>query len=461
MGIIRVGLAMLISNTFWLSVTGLLFVPVAALAFLYLSILLTVPFALDRLLSHRFGGLIATLVFPASRVGMEYLFVVTAVFGSWGALGATQHSNLWLIQIASVTGVYGVSFTVAWFASLVNWAWERGFEWQAIQRNVLVYLGVAVVLLGAGVARLLFFAPTWHTVRVAGISASRAAEAAGRDALKKVAERYWQAEKVSAADPVRVGEAFAHINDDLVAGTEREARAGAKIVLWPESQAMVLQRDAEALVDRVKNVATQHDVYVNMAFALYTGQDDSIRNLAILVTPQGRLVWTYDKAHPTPMEPMKPGPADVPVADSPYGRLANVICYDADFPDLMRQAAQKGADVVLVPANDWKGFEYLHAENAVFRAVEYGYTIVRHSSHGFSTTVDRQGRILSSANYFNSERQVMVAEMPLEPRTPTLYSMVGDLFAWFCMVGTALLVFVSSFGPKSRHRVRVLSQATK
>ena len=443
-GIPRVGAAVMIGVLFWLGVTGMLFVPVAAAAFALLGIMLTVPFALDRLLAPRFGGIWATLVFPASRVAMEYLFVLVAGFGSWGSLGATQHGNLLLIQLAGITGVYGVSFLMAWFASLANRAWEFGFTWQAIKRETLAYAGVLTLVLGGGAIRLLFFPPTAHTVRVAGISASQASVKATSEALEAAVKEYWRPSLIATSDPLRVRNAFSPINEELIARTEREARAGAKILLWPETQARVLQQDLEPMMDRIKRIAREENVYVNAAFALYTQQAPNIRNISVLVTPRGAIGWTYDKTHPTPMEPMVPGPGVVPVADSPHGRLANVICYDADYPQLMRQAAEKGADLMLVPAYDWEGFEYLHAENVVFRAVENGYSVLRQSSHGVSTAVDSQGRTLKSVNYFTSEDPTLIAQIPLQPRIPTIYSRVGDVFAWLCVAGTILLVTKSS-----------------
>jgi len=109
----------------------------------------------------------------------------------------------------------------------------------------------------------------------------------------------------------------------------------------------------------------------------------------------------------------------------------------------MRQAARKSADMMLVPADDWRGFEYLHAENVVFRAVENGYSIVRQASHGVSTAVDSQGRILASVNYFDTDDPAMIAQMPLQPRTSTIYSVIGDWFAWLCAAGTVALVIKS------------------
>ena len=457
--IVGVGGAVLASQVVWLLATGLIGALVAVLAFLFLSALLTVPFALDRLIVPRFEGLAGTLLFPASRVAMEYLFVVIAGFGSWGTLGATQHHNLWLIQVASVTGVYGVTFLVAWFGSLVNYAWDRHFRWEAIRFNVLVYAAVLGLIVGAGATRLQFFPTTSRTVRVAGISPSRTAEQASKTATRQAVDRYWDPRRVAAADPARIRDAFAFINNDLLEGTGREARAGARIVLWPETQARVLQHDLDALVDQVKAVSRREDVYVNMAFALYTGQDAGIRNVAMLVTPRGEVAWTYDKAHPTPMEPMAPGPGIVPVAESPYGRLANVICYDADYPDLMRQAAAKDADVVLVPADDWPGFEHLHAENAVLRAVEHGYTILRQSSHGVSTAINAHGRIVGSVDYFSTEQPTMIAAIPVQPRVRTLYSRIGDLFAWLCLAGVSAVAALEASRFRGRRRQSPLVDA--
>lgn len=443
-GLPRVWCALLIASVVWLASTGLIFVLEAWLIFLVLVCLKTGAFLLDRVLAPKIGsGLLATLVFPVAVVAAELLVAVVVDFGNYGALGSTQHGFLPLVQISSVTAVYGVSFLVAWFASVVNWAWGRGFTGRQVRRTVLTYTAVLAAVLAAGGVRLLFFAPTTDTVRVAAFSPSATASGASRDALEALGVKYWRAAEVVAADPGQVRAAFAPVVDDLVERTRLETEAGAKIVVWPETQARVLERDQADLMARVGEIARRHQAYVNTAFALYTSRAPHVRNISSLVTPDGRVAWTYDKAHPTPMEPMTPGPEDVPVADSPFGTLASVICYDADFPELMRQAATKGADLVLVPANDWAGYENLHAEMAVFRAVENGYSMVRQSSHGVSTAVDPQGRVLGQTDFFRTDRQTLVAEVPVQQRSNTVYSRFGDAFGWLCVLATAGLVVLA------------------
>ncbi|MEV7550632.1 nitrilase-related carbon-nitrogen hydrolase [Amycolatopsis sp. NPDC089917] len=433
--ILMVGLSLLIGQLFWLGVTGLLLVLSGLLAFTLLTVVQTTAFLADRLLADRAGPL-RTLVFPATLVAGEFLFRLITGFGDFGALGSTQSGNLPLLQTASVTGVYGLTFVLAWFASVVNTVWAEG--WPRVRRTALVHACVLGLVFLAGGARLLFDAPATHTVRVAGISPSADADEASSGALERIGVKYWRAEEVVAADPVAVGAAFAPVTEDLVTRTRQQASAGAKIVVWPETHARVLERDQDALLKRVGAEAKQAGVYVGLAYALYTTQAPYIRNVAVLVTPTGEVAWTYDKTHPTPMEPMTPGPGAVPTADSPYGRLAAVICYDADFPGLMRQAADEETALMLVPANDWPGFGSLHAEKATFRAVENGYALFRHSTHGNSTAVDDQGRILGHADYFRTDQQTLVADLPVQPRTQTVYSRVGDVFAWLCLAFAAL-----------------------
>ncbi|MFI7119660.1 apolipoprotein N-acyltransferase [Amycolatopsis sp. NPDC049868] len=433
--ILMVGLSLLIGQLFWLGVTSLLFVLSGLLAFTLLAVLQTTAFLADRLFADRAGPL-RTLVFPVTLVAGEYLFTVITGFGDFGALGSTQSANLPLLQTASVTGVYGLTFVLAWFASVANTVWTE--RWQPVKRTVVVHLCLLGVVFAAGGARLLFDAPTTKTVRVAGISPSTEADRSSSGALERIGVKYWRAEEVASADPVAVGAAFAPVTDDLVTRTRQHAAAGAKIVLWPETHASVLERDQAALLARVGTEAKQAGVHVGLAYALYTAQAPYIRNVAVLVGPSGEVLWTYDKTHPTPMEPMTPGPGVVPTEDSPYGRIASVICYDADFPGLMRQAADKGTSLMLVPANDWPGFGSLHAEKAVFRAVENGYSLFRHSTHGNSTAVDSQGRVLGHADYYRTDQQTLVADLPVQPRTQTVYGRVGDVFAWLCLAAAAL-----------------------
>jgi apolipoprotein N-acyltransferase len=77
--------------------------------------------------------------------------------------------------------------------------------------------------------------------------------------------------------------------------------------------------------------------------------------------------------------------------DTPCGRLSTATCFDASFPDLIRQAGRTGVDVLLVPSSDWEQVTGALAEQATLRAVENGVTVVRPARRGVSVAVDPHG----------------------------------------------------------------------
>jgi apolipoprotein N-acyltransferase len=128
------------------------------------------------------------------------------------------------------------------------------------------------------------------------------------------------------------------------------------------------------------------------------------------------------------------GDGEILTSDTPYGKIAAAICFDMDFPNLIRQAGDAGVDVMFNPSNDWEEVASLRMRMATFRAIENGFSLVRPTSHGFSVVTDYQGRVLGLTNYFTSEGPAMVAYVPTKG-VKTVYSQVGDLFAWLCMAG--------------------------
>lgn len=439
---------------YWMYQADLAASPVVLLALAFVPPL-TAPFVADRLLARRLPPLAGTLVYPATKVACEFLVASVTPLGTlFGVLGTTQHANLPLLQLASVTGVYGISFVVAWAAPVANVLLERRGP-----RPVVAYSAVLAVVLGAGAMRLAYAPVDGPTVRVAGVTASRDSVARLGDRIR----RYDSVSEMLAEDPATMRSAFEPVNADLLAATAREARAGARIVVWPESGALAVEDGAGPLLDRVRRVAARNRVYVQVGLTTYFAAAPQVRNQTVLITPSGGTAWTYDKSHPVPvLEPYRAGPGVLPTADTGYGRLSSLICYDADFPDLARQGGRDGVDIMLISANTWAGIKRLHAENAIFRAVENGYTIVRQASRGQSNIVDRQGHTLALDDYFDADRQAVVASVPVSG-VRTVYGTVGDLFAWLAValaLGLPVLAVVwRRRAGRGRHAVETGSAA--
>jgi apolipoprotein N-acyltransferase len=119
-------------------------------------------------------------------------------------------------------------------------------------------------------------------------------------------------------------------------------------------------------------------------------------------------------------------------------RLGVTICYEAIFPDLLREFSVRGADLLVNITNDgWYGrtsAPHQHFAMAVFRAVENGKYLVRAANTGITAVVDPRGRVLERTELF--ERRALVREVPIVPGL-TFYARHGDVFAWTCL-GLAL-----------------------
>ncbi len=106
-----------------------------------MSLVTLLPYLADRLLTPRLQGFVATLVFPVTFTMFEYLSSFSP-FGTLNSIANTQYGNLPLLQLVSVTGIWGITFLITWFAAVGNWAWERGFAWPRVRGGTLLYATV-------------------------------------------------------------------------------------------------------------------------------------------------------------------------------------------------------------------------------------------------------------------------------------------------------------------------------
>ena len=410
-----------------LSVKGL--VPIPGIGFYVFAVITAVvsllPYLVDRLIVHRVGGFVSTFVFPCAVTTLEYVNS-HGPFGSWGSIAYTQHGNLPLIQMVSVTGLWGLTFLMSWSASVVNWAWEQDFDWRRVRVGVGGYAGILVFILLSGGARLAFFPPESDTVRVASLTKSQIFTGAA----------------ISGKDSQTLRTEFQANNADLLAGCEREARAGAKIIFWAEVNAIVMKENEMELIQRGRELARREGIYLGMAIgSLPPGDKPLFENKVVLIEPSGEVAWEYLKARPVPGEGSVPGDGRIHTTDTPYGRISSVICFDTDFPSHVRQAGKAGVDLLFAPSNDWKEAMTPHMVVASFRAIENGFTLIRPTSHGFAAAVDYHGQILSKMDAFRTRDGAMVSYVPIRGIT-TIYSQIGDGFAWMCILGLiALLVW--------------------
>ncbi len=380
-------------------------------------------------------------------------------------LGVSQQQVTPLIQIASIAGVYGVSFLVVWFscgiaASILllvhrpakHWVWAAEIGLPA------ALVGGAVVF---GVGRI-------------------GAPAQGADAGD---EPPWSIALIQPSIPQTVKwdkeanqEAF-----QIILDLSGEAMAESPdIVVWPEAALPKLLRYDEDTHARVTGFAIRHQVW------LLIGADDAepgegpegnenpiFFNSAFAVSPQGRLAAQYNKrrlvmfGEYVPLSRWLPflrmfspvgngfTPGEEPVwfeTRAPHNlRVAPLICFEDIFSDLAREHVDEDTDFLLNVTNDgWFGAgsqQWQHAANAAFRAVENGVPIVRCANNGISCWADEFG-ILRETGFADgrSEYAAGYKIVKLPRRRPesrparTFYNRHGDWFGWGCVAVSLILL---------------------
>ncbi len=407
-------------------------------AFYYIFALISgvaalLPYIADRLLARRLGRLAGSLIFPCALVAVQFLYS-HGPQGSWGSLAYTQAGSLPLLQLLSVTGIWGVTFLIAWFAPVANLALDQ----RRIVRPLVAFAAVCVAVILAGEARLAFFPPASPSVRIASLSPAAQPDRPPLHNLDAIV-----AQRATPAQVNAFRDASAAVADDLLSRSSLEAAAGAKIVFWSESALYILAEDEPAVLARGRELAQTQHIYLGMTLGTWTpGAARPLQNKLVMIQPDGNIAWQYLKAHPTP----GPEAAEALLSngklksiDSPYGRIMPGICYDMDFPSLIAQAGAHRADIVLSPAGDWRAIDPRHTQMASFRAIEQGFSLVRQTNQGLSAAYDYQGHQLAHMDQYQAQQLTMVSQVPTRG-VRTLYSLLGDWFAWLCVIALFALV---------------------
>lgn len=434
-GLGAVLLVVVAASTFWgYKLVGFASVP-TLVAMALTGAATALPYAADRLLGRRLSPLLRLVLFPAVLVCAEFALVR---FSSWGAIHGllvnTQLGDLPLLQIGSVTGPFGVGFLIGAFATVVNHVWEKRPNGR---RVALAYALVLTVVVVAGSASMSFAAaPTARTVRIAGITPNKelvidqyTAVGGGNPSLMLPPR----------TDPSSVPQQTKAVLDDLFGKTQAAAQAGAKIVMWSETSANISETNVPGLLARAQRVAQEQGIYLEIAPSVYRpGQQDL--NETFLIGPDGKTLWNYIKTHPVPgaeEDQYGQGNTAIPVAQTPYGRISSVICFDGDFPAMLHI----DTDIMLIPSADWPQDSPAHTQLSALRGIENGYAVVRTDSNGQSAAFDRQGRVLSVQDTTGDNDRNWYVDVPTQGTT-TIYRTIGDTFAWLNVLAALALTAI-------------------
>lgn len=421
---------------------GLLYYLVAGIyAFVYF-----LPFVAYRLFATGKRSFAVTLVFPTAWVAVE--FVVqrwVTPYGSWGSFAYTQADNLAVMQLVSIGGIAGLSFLITWLGAVIAWCLRRELGSAQRMRGAVTSGLFILLVLTFGHVRLVQPIVDENMLRAAGLAPNVLLD----QEVERVVTEVRSGSALSAEVLGRLVEAAERLNADLLERTRIEARAGAKLIAWSETAARLLKSDQERFFARLSGLAREEGVHILAAMGVWNPDGQPLlENKVVAFDPAGRIAWQYHKARPiVGAESMliDAGEGKIMELQLEAGRIGLVICHDMDFPGFLQQASTANLDLLVAPSNDWPLIAKLHADMAMFRAIENGVTLFRPTSGGRSIAVDGKGRPLAIVDHPST---TIVAFLPANG-IKTIYGAIGDSFAWLCVIGL-VGIFVVAFTSKFR-----------
>ena len=155
--------------------------------------------------------------------------------------------------------------------------------------------------------------------------------------------------------------------------------------------------------------------------------------------PDGDIVIEHVKYGGNILEGTLKGSGEIQYVETEYGRLAGIICWDTNYPNIVRQVGQQNVNILLSPSKEWDGINPMHAEMAVFRAIENGAAVFARRTKGYLlwwmvTAVPWPAvkGLADSGNY-------LLTEVPTSSPT-TLYPVIGDVVGIISTVGLVIIV---------------------
>jgi len=402
----------------------------------YMAVYFAVLCCLMRLGERK--GIPVVLSLPFLWVSLEYARSFLFTGFPWASLGYSQYRILPLIQIADITGVYGLSFLVV-LCNVVVYLAIRGYVKSRGEKGAypvfggIVFLALAGLALGYGYLRLSHPAQG-ETIKVAliqgNIDQSIKWDPEFRDATISIYEKL----------------------------TRRASVGGVDLVVWPESAAPFFFQDGGTPSWRIAALASGIHAPVLFGSPAYDDLDGvrKLYNSAFLLSDEGKLLGRSDKMHLVPFGEYVPMAKALPfvrklvegVGDfSPGERLvvlnqgkANIgvlVCFEGIFPELSRKYARAGARLLVNITNDaWYGRSsapYQHLSMAAFRAVENRMPLVRAANTGITALIDSNGHIVRETPLF---KEAYLCDRVILGDSVTFYARHGDVFAVLCVLAS-------------------------
>src|SRR5262249_29093259 len=424
--------AMMIGNlNMWSYFTKTLGMPGSAWVsiFLVAGVVFAGGVLLFRVLVLRGAVWSGVLALPAVWVTSEYVRNVASPHGSAGSLAYTQLKFLPFLQLASITGPWGISFVLLLFpAAIAIGLHMRQTSPKLAQQVAGAGVAVVAVVLLFGAVGL---APPHRQMQIVKVGLITLDEKAND----------------TVTEP---GSDTERLFRDYAREATRLATDGAQAIVMPEKLGVTLEGKTTGTDAVLQSVAAQTGATI---VAGLVDVDAPVKYNEARIYVPGSGVQRYDKEHMLPPfeSNLKPGTTLI-VLPRPQQKWGVAICKDMDFASPARLYGEAGVGLMLVPAWDFVVDGSWHGHIAVMRGGEDGFSIARAAKNGLRTISDNRGRIGGEVSSSSAPFATLLLDVPAA-HSWTVYQLLGDWFAW---VAIALMVFAMMQIVRLRRRELVL-----
>ena len=402
--------------------------------------LICMIFSTGVALASKKSKLLACLLAGFLWTALEFFRTNIPIIGSsWDLSGYPAARNMALLQITSVTGIYGLCFLIAAYGSLLAYAVLADTR-RAWKLALVVTIVLVVVALGGP-----YLIPSATPHYIAHL----------------VQTNFPQSENYP-ADWLQVHSGDL---DQLEQISVEAAHRVPGIIIWPEVPAPFTFTE-QPFAQRAERIARDAGSYFLVGVVDWK-QDSSGKwlasNSAVLLNPVGQRIYSYNKIHLLPfgeyvplrgwltfakkltadISDFTPG-SQYTIAQLPQGKFGTFICYEAIFPSEVRRFTANGAELLVTISNDgWFGRSSApeqHMAMARVRAAENRRWLLRDTNNGYTESIDPYGRTAAQLQ-LDIRGQL---DAPYDFRSDlTPYARFGDWFAWLCIIVTVLLIGIA------------------
>jgi len=373
------------------------------------AIIFTILLVLFRYMAFKKGHWAWSFVFASGWTAFEFITSLLSPAGTFDSIAYTQVFNLPVIQIASITGIWGIAFLLMLVPASITLSWYYRKNSKLCLKAMAVPISILMITVIFGLYRL--------NMPVQGPSV-KIGMASINMSLEELRSRGQQqeAEKIISR--------YIHCIDLL-------SRSGAEVILLPEKIIALNLSEQSQFLRLLADAARNNQITLIAGLSI---QDDSkLYNSAYLFSPRGEIALKYDKQHLLPFsEGRYTSGEELSIRDTEDKGLWGIaICKDMDFEEPSRGYSQQGISLLFVPALDFKADALLHARIAIMRGVEGNYAVARAAQWGLLSLSSNKGNIIEMASDIAENSDVLlIGEIKLD-QGKSIYGGLGDWLGYF------------------------------